>query len=153
MQVGHFKNPMQPWGSIEGFFQEKHMAAKGGVVVPLNWCTFNEFDSIQHDTFTTEPELLKLLPNVYAVCIARRNSNPRAIVGGFFVRTSYTHDDPEFPDALAKAMYAVPEFRKFAPELHSFLPARVSAPLDVTENEMLKVLFSQKLKFTTGGSA
>lgn len=129
------------------------MAAKGGVVVPLNWCTFNEFDSIQHDTFTTEPELSKLLPNVYAVCIARRNSDPKAIVGGFFVRTSYTHNDPEFSDALAKAMYAVPEFRKFAPELHSFLPARVSAPLDVTENEMLKVLFSQKLKFTTGGSA
>lgn len=129
------------------------MPAKGGLVVPLNWCTFNEFDSILHDTFTTDPELLKLLPNVYAVCIARLNSNPKTIVGGFFVRTSYNHDDPEFSDALAKAMYAVPEFRKFAPELHSFLPARVSAPMDVTEEEMLKVLFSQKLKFTTGGTA
>ena len=129
------------------------MVGKGGVAVPLNWCVFSGFDSILHDTFSAEPELLKQLHNVYAVCIARRNSNPKMIVGGFFVRTSYTHEDPEFSDALANAMAAIPEFRKFAPELHSFLPARVRAPLDITEEEMLKLLWSQKLKFTTGGSA
>ena len=129
------------------------MVGKGGMAVPLNWCVFSGFDKVLHDTFTTEPELLKQLSNVYAVCIARRNSNPRTIVGGFFVRTSYMHDDPEFPEALAGAMAAVPAFRKFAPELHSFLPARVSAPLDVTEDEMLRLLLAQKLKFTTGGSA
>ncbi|MFC7517612.1 hypothetical protein ACFQUU_21605 [Herbaspirillum sp. GCM10030257] len=130
------------------------MAGKEGVSVPLNWCVFNGFDSVLHDTFSTDLELLRVLPNVYAVCIARRNSNPKTIVGGFFVRTTYTDDDdPEFSDALANAMAAVPAFREFAPELHSFLPARVSAPLDITEDEMLKVLFSQKLKFTTGGNA
>lgn len=129
------------------------MSRKGGVAVPLNWCVFSGFDSVLHDAFTTDPELLTHLPNVYAVCIAQRKSNPKMIVGGFFVRTSYTHEDLEFSDALANAMAAVPEFRKFAPELHSFLPAKVRAPLDITEDEMLKLLWSQKLKFTTGGTA
>ncbi|MFL6671725.1 MAG: hypothetical protein ACJ8LG_00365 [Massilia sp.] len=129
------------------------MVGKGGVAVPLNWCVFSSFDSVLHDAFSTDLELLRVLPNVYAVCIARRNSNPKTIVGGFFVRTTYTHDDPEFSNALANAMAAVPAFREFSPELHSFLPAKVRAPLDITEDEMLKVLFSQKLKFTTGGSA
>jgi hypothetical protein len=127
--------------------------AKGGVTVPLNWCVFSGFDSLLHDTISTEPELLGRLSNVYAVCIAQRDSTPRKIVGGFFVRTSYNHDDPEFPDALRSAMAAVPAFQKFAPEAHSFLPARVNAPLDITEEEMLRILLSQKLKFTTGGSA
>jgi hypothetical protein len=127
--------------------------AKGGVTVPLNWCVFSGFDSLLHDTISTEPELLERLSNVYAVCIARRDSNPKEIVGGFFVRTFYTHDDPEFPEALASAMAAIQEFQKFAPEAHSFLPARVKAPLDITEEEMLRILLSQKLKFTTGGNA
>lgn len=129
------------------------MAGKGGVSVPLNWCTFNGFDSMLHDTFTTDTELLKLLTNVYAVCIARRDSKPREIVGGFFVRTSYTHDDPEFAASLANAMAAVPAFSGFAPELHTFLPAKVSAPLDIPEVDMLRLLMSQKLKFSTGGTA
>lgn len=129
------------------------MAGKGGVAVPLNWCVFRGFDSLLHDTFSTDEELLKLLPNTYAVCIATRDKKPRKIVGGFFVRTTHTHDGPGFSDALAGAMAAVPAFKEFAPELHSFLPARVQAPLDVTEAEMLKVLLSQKLKFTTGGNA
>ena len=129
------------------------MAEKGGLAVPLNWCVFNGFESMLHDVFTTDPMLLKQLTNVYAVCIARRQTKPRLIVAGFFVRTSFSHEDNEFAAALASAMDAVPEFRKFAPEEHSFLPAKVQAPLDVTENEMLKVLMAQKLKFTTGGSA
>lgn len=129
------------------------MVGKGGVAVPLNWCVFDGFNSVLHDTFSTDPELLRVLPNVYAVCIAQRSSIPKKIVGGFFVRTSYTHNDAEFADALANAMAAVPAFRELVPELHSFLPARVDAPLDVTEDEMLTVLLSQKLKFTTGGSA
>lgn len=129
------------------------MVGKGGLAVPLNWCVFNGFESMLHDVFTTDPQLLKQLPNAYAVCIARRQTNPRLIVGGFFVRTSFSHEDKEFSGALANAMNAVPEFRKFAPEAHSFLPAKVQVPLDVTENEMLNVLLSQKLKFTTGGSA
>jgi hypothetical protein len=129
------------------------MDDKGGVAVPLNWCVFNGFDSVRHDTFSTDPELLRLLPHVYAICIARRDSDPKVIVGGFFVRTSYTHDDVGFSEALGGAMAAVPAFQEFAPEAHSFLPARMRAPLDITEDEMLKVLFSQKLKFTTGGNA
>lgn len=129
------------------------MIGKGGVTVPLNWCVFNGFDSILHDTVSTDVALLERLPNVYAVCIAKRNSSPKTIVGGFFIRTTYTHDDPEFPDALANSMAMVPEFHRFAPEFHSFLPAKVRAPLDVTEEQMLDVLVSQKLKFTTGGTA
>jgi hypothetical protein len=129
------------------------MAGKGGVTVPLNWCVFNGFESIVHDTITTDRELLKRLPNVYAVCIATRNSNPKTIVGGFFVRTTYTHNDQGFPEALAKAMAAIAEFQQFAPELHSFLPARIGAPLDIPESEMLRVLMTQKLKFSSGGTA
>lgn len=129
------------------------MVEKGGVTVPLNWCIFNGFDTVVHDTLKTDEELLRKLPHVYAVCIAQRNSNPKEIVGGFFVLTTYTHEDAEFPEALAQAMFAVVAFRKFAPQDHSFLPARVSAPIDVSEEEMVKLLLRQKLKFTTSGRA
>lgn len=129
------------------------MVEKGGVTVPLNWCTFNGFDTVVHDTLKTDEGLLRKLPNAYAVCIAQRNSTPKVIVGGFFVRTTYTHHDTEFPKALAEAMFAIPAFRSFAPQDHSFLPAKVNAPIDVTEDEMIKLLLSQKLKFTTGGRA
>ncbi|MCE3605758.1 hypothetical protein LXA47_19420 [Massilia sp. P8910] len=129
------------------------MSAKGGVTVPLNWCVFSEFDSLLHDTISTDPQLLVLLENVYAVCIAQRSSQPKKIVGGFFVRTSYTDKDEEFAEALASAMASIPAFSKFDPVRHSFLPARVKAALDITEDEMLTLLLSQKLKFTTAGNA
>ena len=129
------------------------MPGKGGVTVPLNWCIFNGFESILHDTISTDRELLKQLPNVYAVCIATRNSNPKTVVAGFFVRTTFSHNDAGFQGALADAMGAIEQFQRFDPDLHSFLPARIGAPLDIPESEMLRVLVSQQLKFTSGGSA
>ena len=50
------------------------MTGKGGFAVLLNWCMFDGFESMLHDVFTTDPLLLKQLTNVYAVCIARRNT-------------------------------------------------------------------------------
>lgn len=83
-------------------------------------------------------------------CIADNNGAMKTIPAGFFIKTSYTHDDAGFLDALAGVAETV-----FSPNLlsgwkASFLPARIGLPDDapMTEQEMLRVIVQQCFKHT-----
>jgi hypothetical protein len=130
-------------------------ATKAGVSFLLFHCIFNGDGSITHFMHDIDLESYQSLPNMYAVCIAERAGKQRKVTGGFFIRTSYTHDDKDFDNALAIAAAGVPRLDKLITKDSSFLPARVQTPAGppLTEKEMLKAMLSQQLKHSSMGMA
>jgi len=130
------------------------MTDQGGLTIPLFHCIFNN-GSITHYDRKYDAKLYTSLPNLYAVCIANKNSGMRRVVGGFFVKTSYSHNDEGFIDAIAAAAQSATELLPLLNGNTSFLPARLNAPLDppLTEQEMLDVMLEQYVKFSTHGTA
>ncbi|NVD74552.1 hypothetical protein D0T25_30145 [Duganella sp. BJB488] len=131
------------------------MTQKDGITIPIFHGIFNGHESITHFIHDFDPALYELLPNLYATCIADNGRSPRKIVAGFFVKTSYHHDDAEFSGALHAAMMTIPALTSFVNTQFSLLPARLevigSEPL--SEQEMLRTLLSQSLKHSTFGHA
>lgn len=132
------------------------MFKKGGVSIPVFECLFNGSDSITSFTRSFNQALYEHLPNLYVVCLSKQKGRQRQLVGGFFIKTSYTHEDgADFQDALEQAVHTSQNLAKFTGPNFSLLPARLgiqgSEPL--TEAEMLKILSTQYLKFSTAGNA
>ncbi len=129
---------------------------KGGLTIPIYHCIFNQ-GSITHYLHEIDPDLLAQLPNLYAVCVATKVSGRRNVVAGFFVKTSYTHQDREFGDACRGAIAFMNEINPLLDSEFSLLPARVSiggadtSPL--SEDEMNAYIFQQYFKFQEVGQA
>ena len=118
-------------------------------------CFFNEGGSITHFAHEYDPEIYQSLPNLYAVCIAERSGNRKKITGGFVIKTSYTHNDQDFLTTLTTAVAIEPRLKGLIGSHTSFLPARVGIPVGgpISEAEMLRVMQTQSLKHSVGGSA
>lgn len=104
----------------------------------------------------TNPALLDLLENSFAVCI-RCNSGPSrgGVVAGFIVKTSYRHGDKDFTDALSGVILGVPHLQGFLATHNSFLPSKLSigpGP-ELSEKEMLHILLEQYIRLSSSGSA
>jgi len=131
------------------------MKQKGGVTIPVFDCIFHGAESIESFARDFDEELYAQLPNLYAICVAEKQGREKRIVAGFFVKTSYTHHDEEFLSAITMALKSSEKLHKFAGPNSSFFPARLgvvgSSPL--TETEMLKIMITQFLKHSVGGSA
>ena len=123
---------------------------KGGVSVLLFHCFFNGDESITHFMHEFDPALYKALPYLYAVCIAKTTKKAKTVLAGFFIKTSYTHNDPDFMDALNLAIVSAPAFQALIGADTSYLPARISFVGDTppTEAEMVRVMLGQHLKFS-----
>ncbi|MGB8011035.1 MAG: hypothetical protein WCF68_05440 [Terriglobales bacterium] len=122
---------------------------KGGATIPLFHCFFDGDESITHFMDKFDPALYEALPYLYAVCIAKTTEKAKTVVAGFFIKTSYTHNDPDFMDALNLAVAGTPALQALIGEGTSYLPARISIPGGPpTEAEMLRVMFEQHLKFS-----
>jgi hypothetical protein len=130
-------------------------ATEGGVTLLLFHCIFNGDGSITHFMHDIDLGSYQSLPNMYAVYIAERSSKQKKVTGGFFVRTSYTHDDTDFNRALSNSVAAIPRLDKIITKHSFFLPARVPSPdgPPVTENEMLRAMITQALKHSSMGAA
>ena len=128
----------------------------GGITIPIYHCIFNQ-GSITHFLHEIDSSLTSQLPNLYAVCVARKVQGRRNVVAGFFIKTSYTHHDQEFAEACRGAIAFMDEIRPLLGEEFSLLPARVSmggkdvSPL--TEEEMNAFIFQQYFKFHEMGQA
>ncbi len=131
------------------------MNKKGGVSIPIFECIFNQAGSFTSFERDFDENLYMVLPNLYAVCIKDKSHKPHIIIGGFFIKTSYTHKEKEFLDSLHAVVETSPNLGHFLGPNITFLPARLgikgSAPL--SENEMLKVMLTQFLKFSQNGTA
>lgn len=130
------------------------MTDKGGITIPLFHGIFKG-DSITHYDREFDENLYSSLPYLYAICIARKDRGMKKIVAGFFVKTSYSHNDEGFTAAIATAAQSAAELHPFLEGSFSFHPARINSaegpPL--SENEMLDILQKQYVKFSAYGSA
>ena len=122
---------------------------KGGATIPLFHCFFNGDESITHFVDKFDPVLYEALPYLYAVCIAKTTKKAKTVVAGLFIKTSYTHNDPDFMDALNLVVVSKPALQALIGEGTSYLPARISIPGDPpTEAEMVHIMQGQHLKFS-----
>lgn len=132
------------------------MAKQGGVSIPVFECLFNGGSSITSFTRDFDRALYEQLPHLYVVCISKNKFNQRQLVGGFFIKTSYTHDDGgDFQEALEMALRTSQNLANFLGPEFSMFPARLgvrgSEPL--SEEDMLSIFSTQYLKFSSAGSA
>ena len=128
---------------------------KGGLSVLLFHCLFNSNGSVTHFMHDLDVELYRSLPNLYAVCMSDTSSNQKKITAGFFIKTSNSHYDSDFIGVLANVISSDTGMRSLINERSSFLPARITISGDAapSEDEMLRVIFTQALKYGVGGSA
>lgn len=129
-------------------------ANSGGVSLLTHYCLFNNSDSITHFSNDTDSDLYQLLPNLYAVCISDNSQANRKITAGFVLKTTYTHDDPEFLDTLVNIVSQKPELQSYYNDKTSFLPAKLNVTgKPLTEAEFLQIMQQQFLKFNVDGKA
>ncbi|WP_342316404.1 hypothetical protein [Lysobacter sp. FW306-1B-D06B] len=126
---------------------------KGGVSLSVLHCMFNIEGSVTHFMHDFDPELYRALPNLYVVCVLDNQVGLRSIPAGLFVKTSYSHEESGFVDAvygLAVAAFGADLIESWKA---SFVPARLtvrgSEPL--SEMEMVRVLCTQRLKHAGSG--
>ncbi len=135
---------------------EVSMMQKGGLTIAVMDAICNGHESITHFMHAFDEKLYECLPHVYAICIADNGQTPRKIVGGFFVKTSYHHNDTGFHEALLGVMALSPHLNRFGEDRrYSLLPARVpvEAAEPLSEASMVFVLSQQALKHSTFGHA
>ncbi len=127
---------------------------KGGVTIPLFHCIFNGIGSVTHYIHDYDEMLYQTLPNIYAVCISD-NRKGKKIAAGFIIKTSYTHEDSEFQNALENYLLSTPRLKKFVKKYYSFMPARLGVDGDAppSEDEMLSVMIKQFQKHHIAGNA
>lgn len=122
----------------------------GGVSCPLYHCVFNQ-GSITHYMHETDSEVIKCLPNLYAVCLANNVDGKRCVVGGFYIQTTYSHRDTGFPAACKSAISMMPELTSLLTSTTSLLPAKVTVggvnDQPLSEDEMTAFIFQQYFKF------
>ena len=128
---------------------------KGGVTIPIFHCIFNGYESITSFMYDFDEELYASLPNLYAICISNNRGSTKNIIAGFFIKTSYTHEDSEFLDALNAITKSNKKLAKKIDNNASYFPARltISGSKPLSEDEMLQIISQQALKFSTGGKA
>ncbi|KGT48118.1 hypothetical protein [Acinetobacter sp. HR7] len=127
-------------------------AELGGVTLLTHYCLFNDSDSITHFSNDTDSDLYELLPNLYAVCISDNSQENRKVTAGFVIKTTYTHNDSEFLNALINIVNQKSELKPYYNDKTSFLPAKLSATgKPLTEAEFLQVMQHQFLKFNVDG--
>jgi len=132
------------------------MTDKGGVNLLLFHCVFNEFESITHYLHKFDTKLYEALPNLYAVCISHNTNSVKKVIGGFFVKTSYSHSDEKaFLDLCRGIFHQIKEFQDFTSSDVRFLPAKIGVPDNrpLTENEMARLISRQAIKFSALGNA
>lgn len=129
---------------------------EGGVSSPVLHCIFNS-GSITHYMHDVDPLLINQLPNLYAVCLANKVAGKRAVFGGFFISTTYSHTDVDnFGAACTSAISTMKELLPLMTSTTTLLPARIPLPAGekpLTENEMVAVIFQQYFKFHEIGQA
>ncbi|MBA1290578.1 hypothetical protein [Pseudomonas japonica] len=128
------------------------MSERGGVSIPVFECLFNGSESITSFTKEFDRTLYEALPHLYVVCISKNKGKLKQLVGGFFIKTSYHHDDGhDFTAALHAALMTSDTLRRFDGPEYSLLPARLGVlgadPL--SEGEMLRIFGQQYLKYNT----
>lgn len=127
---------------------------KGGLSVLLFHCLFNSNGSVTHFMHDFDVELYHSLPNLYAVCISDTSSKRKKITAGFFIKTSYSHQDSDFIGALTNVVSIDTGMKSLINERSSFLPARIGiSGAPPSEDEMLRAVVTQALKHGVGGSA
>jgi hypothetical protein len=128
---------------------------QGGVTIPIFHCVFNN-GSITHYAHEFENALYEAIPNLYAVCVAQRARDGfRHVIAGFFIKTSFKHDEEGFHDACKASIKTMKEVESIIDGEFSLLPAlmTIKGPHPLTEEELLSIIFQQYFKHHEMGRA
>ena len=95
------------------------------------------------------------LPNLYLVNILNVVDGAKRLVAGQFIKTSKTHEEADFAEAIHGAASLCPPLHPFLQVPHSFIPSRIIAPggNKLTENEMKGLFFNKSVAMNSGGHA
>ncbi len=130
-------------------------ANAGGLSLLLMHAVFNEHESITHYMHEFDKALYRELPYLYVVCLAETIGTTRKIRGGFFIKTSYSHESKEFADMIMACIESTPDLSNIVNNNIKILPAKVklneSDGIPITESEMLSILAKQALKHEISG--
>ncbi len=128
---------------------------QGGVTTPLFHCIFNGAESITGFMHETKDELVIILPHLYAVCLTNATRGSKQVVAGFVVKTSFTHYDAGFLDALNGVVSATPSLNRLRDDQSTLLPARIeiteTGPL--SEEDFSRLMVHQFVKHSISGNA
>ena len=130
-------------------------AKNRGLTVALVYCTFQGYNSMTHYMQRGIEEFEKSLPNLYSISIAKNSKGKKDIVAGLVIKTSYTHQDAEFMDAIRLAIKASDKIKHLLDEDNiSFLPARLaSEDANCQEEALVYVMYQQFVKHSTAWQA
>ena len=130
------------------------MTKKGGATIPLFHCVFHD-GSLTHFLHDFDPSLYKQLANLYAVCVADNSIGFKRIIGGYFIKTSFDHKDPEFQSAAKTAAHSMNAIAPLLNSTTTILPSKLTIAGDapLSEHEMLSIIFRQYIKHHEVGRA
>jgi hypothetical protein len=109
----------------------------------------NKYVTTKHD-YKFATELYRLIPDLYAVLIAKGAAGPGEILGGFIMKTSIPRE-PAGPFQGAAQAFVIfnPPLHDIAKNTYRLLPTRlqVSGSDPLSGEEMLRILATQRLKW------
>jgi hypothetical protein len=128
---------------------------QGGLTTPLFHCIFNGSESITGFMHETKEELVAILPHLYAVCLTNTAQGSKQVLAGFVVKTSFTHHDAGFLDALNGLVSSIPSLSRLRDHQSTLLPARIeikgTEPL--SEEDLSRLMVRQFVRHSVGGNA
>ncbi|MFT5723864.1 MAG: hypothetical protein ACI9JN_000981 [Bacteroidia bacterium] len=78
--------------------------------------------------------------------------NKKEVGAGFFIKTSFHHNDLKFLNHLELVVRSTPELEKYYEPNIFFLPAKIDVDgPPPSEEEMLKLITNQHVKFSVAG--
>lgn len=143
---------------LAGFLDQIFERAEAIISQPpmvLYTCIYNQTSEIEFVNYGGyELDQYHSRTNLDLICIAD-NSGLKKIVGGFFLKSNFSNNNPRYEQALRFALNSVPDFSKFEKSHLSFLNTRVHVPDGdpLSADQMQKLLNDHYLKHTIGGSA
>jgi len=126
------------------------LSNKVGIIQNLFHCVFNALEgTIEHHYHKPDTKLYHSLPNLYLICIASSQSGHRKIEGAVSIKTTRSHDEPGFNEAVRDLIITLKEFSHIVNAEFSILPAKISIdgpPL--SDKELINLATKQYMKFT-----
>jgi len=133
----------------------QNASQKGGIGHVLFHCVFEPIEgSVTHFMHDIDELTYSSLPNLYAVCIATKNSQGHQVKGGMFIKTSYSSEEPDYLISVQHAALSIPQLAPFMAGKISMLSAKhkCEGPAP-TESEMLNAMMQQYIKLSSSGTA
>lgn len=131
------------------------MSKAGSLTVVLMHCLISDDgQSMDHFMHALPDDVITDAPNVYSLSLTRPLRGAKQVVGGFFVKTSLTDKSADFHGVMMGMLAQIPALAVRQVEGSTLATAKVAVPYEMpTEQDMLQVMLTQFVKYSTVGRA